>query len=521
MQKNSGDDMKKGLIFFIVTFSIITFILTSAVLFKMGKYATFFTIDPDVPYLGNSLLYIISRTIGFNTHPGTPTILLHSLVLLPIRFYTHFIIGIPFITWVFQNMYSLFHYVRYFQSLLLSVSMAIFLLSIYNNTKSKLSTIFAFLALLTFSSFPYFGITITPETLSFFLVSLWLLIFSYYQKSHSPFIFILLPLVAGVALANKLTNLPVVLVSFLLAFTLPNMNTRQKILNLVLSVFLVGVMFLVSTWPIRQTYAGMFKWVNVLATTSGVQGSGEKTIFNLDTYTQSFKMLISREKVPFYIVISTFLFILSNRFIRKDKLISPINSMFLGVSMTFIIFSKYYLSYYQLANYLIAIYILADRSNTLPKVIKIIASIILISAVVNNILSFYSIVLNSSQKADVIEQYIKSNPSEHGTVWLWGRSKDFAILWARDWTGGWVFGDRLKSERDNLYELSTNFEKITTSENYAVDLFDRCWDHLYIIKSALAPFLQKYPQYTISYKDISGSDDIVLITSSHCRLRDK
>ncbi|HBP39648.1 hypothetical protein A2595_03510 [Candidatus Woesebacteria bacterium RIFOXYD1_FULL_31_53] len=503
--------MKREPIIIVIIFSVFTFLLTSVMLLKMGPLSTFFTIDPDVPYLGNSLQYIVSDTIGFNTHPGTPTIILHSYALLPLRIFTHFVIRVSFIDWVYQNIYGVFHYIRYFQSLLLAISVGIFLISIYKSTRSILLITFAWLALFTFSSFPHFGITIVPETLSFLFVSVWLFVFSFFQKNRSPFIFILLSLIAGASLANKFTNLPLVVISFMLPATLPNLNIKQKVLNSLLSVLIVIFAFIVFTWPIRQNYVGMFRWVNTLATTVGVQGSGEKTFFNIDAYTLSVKMLVSREKVPSFVVLAMFLLTLLNLAFKKDKQISPQLIMLLGVTITIFIFSKYYLSYYQLTNYLIVIYLLSYNLRDKNKLLTIIGVLTLIMPVVVNIKSFYSSAVRSSDKAKAIENYVYSNPSKNGTVWLWGRSKDFAIIWIRDWTGGWVFGNKLVN--NNLYELSTNLEKISTPEGSSVGLFDRCWDKLYILESSAKIFIDKYPQYKNKYKLVSGTDDIGLIES--------
>lgn len=486
----------------------------------MGPQATFFTIDPDVPYFGNSLLYIVSKSIGFNVHPGTPTIILTSLALMPLRLFVHFVIETPFVSWVFNNLFFTVHYIRYFQTLLLSLSVGIFLLAIYNSTNSKLMLIISWLSIFTFSSFSYFGVTIVPETLSFFFISLWLLAFSYFAKSKSPLVFILMSLIAGVAVGNKFTNVPLAFITFLLTVTIPNLSLKQKALNLSLSIFVFIIMFLISTWPIRHTYPGMFAWITRLASTTGVQGSGKKAIFDFASYSLSVRTLINRERIPFYIVIVTFLSVLYNQKIKKNRFITPLNIMVVGVFFSLIVFSKYNLSYYQLANYAIVIYIAAVILNSLPKTLKISLVVLLLFPVIANISSFYTSISTSSQKTIVLEEFVKSNPPERGTVWSWGRSSDFSILWIRDWTGGRIFGDNIADKKGNLYELNTNFEYVTTPDNNIEELFSACWDKLYLLESSLESFLLKYPQYNSSYILISGTDDMALVTSTHCLSKD-
>ena len=327
-------------------------------------------------------------------------------------------------------------------------------------------------------------------------------------------------LIAGVAVGNKFTNTPLAFITFLLTFTIPNFNLKQKTLNLLFLIFVFISMFLASTWPIRHTYSGMFAWITRLASTAGVQGSGKKAIFDRASYTLSAKTLINRENIPFFVTMVTFLSVLFNQIIRKNKLVTPINIMAIGVFFSLIVFSKYSLSYYHLANYIIVVYIAAVILKSLPNVLKAFLIVLLLFPVTVNISSFYSTILTSSQKSIVLEEFVESNPSEQGTVWSWGRSSDFSTLWVRDWTGGGVFGDNIANKKGNMYELNTNFEYVTTPNNNVEKIFDVCWDKMYLLESSLKSFLLKYPQYNSSYTLIPGTDDMAVVTSAHCLLKD-
>ncbi|MCJ7805544.1 hypothetical protein MUP46_02780 [Patescibacteria group bacterium] len=506
--------MRKSWIVIITTFSLLTFLLAASILFRIGPASTFYTIDPDVPYLSNSLLYVSAKRIVFYVHPGTPTILLFSYVLLPLGLYTHFILGVHFIAWVFENVQYIYHLIRYFQAFLLSLSVGIFLLSIFKSTKSKIAIILAWLSLYIFSQFPYFGTSLVPETLSFFLVSLWLLIFSFFVESRSPITLIFMSFLAGIALANKFTNFPVTFITIALVFTLNGLKNKQKIYNLIFSGFVIAAGFLISTWPIRHTYPQLLKWVTTLASTTGIQGGGKKALFDLGSYLISIKSLISREKFPFLLIIVSVLAVGVRIATGKLKIISPLVMTAIGTVISLAIFSKYPLNYYQLANYVLAVYMACVVLNKLPNVIKVAFAIVLIPVVLTNIRLNYSNILLASQKEAVLEQYIVSHPPASAVVWEWGRTKDFSLLWAREHAG--MFIKEIALYKPNLYQLRYTLNTIILGNGQEVGVFDACWDQLYIQRSSSVLFLEKYKNRSLKFESIPGTDDMGIIKSSHC-----
>ena len=194
----------------ILFFSLLTVAVTAFPVIKFGPVGAFYTIDPDVQYLSNSFVYIQKGQIQYDVHPGTPTIILHAWAMFPLRVYAKLIARMPFITWVLFNAEIPYYYVRIFQSFWLGLGMGVFLWSIHKLTGAILTPVAAWLAMFAYSVFPYFGSTIVPETTSFFLTAVWLLIFVKFYRSPSVRLCLWLSAVAGPTGANKFFNLTLV-----------------------------------------------------------------------------------------------------------------------------------------------------------------------------------------------------------------------------------------------------------------------------------------------------------------------
>jgi hypothetical protein len=500
----------------IATLSLLSFLIVGSILFRIGPQSTFYTIDPDVPYFANALLFLTEGKIIFNSHPGTPTIMLLSCALFPIRLYAGLILHTPFLKLVFENMQATFHYLRYFQSILFSLSVSILLLAVYNSTRSRLSVVLAWVALFSFSMLPHFGTSIVPETLSLFFVSAWLLAFSLFDKARSWPTCLAMLVLSGLGLANKFTNLPLALASLGMVFTLENCDLKQKINKFIYASGVILITFAVFTWPVRYGYPQLFQWVKTLATTTAIQGGGKKAIFDLGSYLFSVKTLIKQELLPFYLIIATVAAAAYRSFLKKGKLVDPLNFLIGGAVVSIAISAKYYLSYYQLANYTLMVFAATLLFKKIPNVLKLTLVAIMVFTVISNVKIFYTNVLLSSRKVEVLEKYTDENPPHIAAVWQWGRVKNFAILWTRDWSGARVFVNELANYKPTLYELNPDFESVTLGNGEKKSLFDACWDQLYLLKASLDTFLSKNSEKISNYKILPGTDDMVYITSNHC-----
>lgn len=509
-----GSTSKRGYIL-ILFFLLLSFFIISAPILKNGKSVTFYTIDPDVHYLSNSLLYIKSGRIQYNGHPGTPTIVSFSYVLLPLRIYSHFISKTPFITWVFRNVEFVYHYVRIYQSVLLALSTGVFLFAAYKLTGSTIIIILTWIALFLYTAFLYLGSSIAPETTSFFIISIWFLAFVSFLKSRSPTILMFMSVISGFALANKFSNLPLVLVTPALFFTLRGFNNRQKIINGLISVLFVGTFFVIGTLPVRHTYPQMFRWVTLLASTTGTHGSGKKAIFDLPSYLSSAGGLVHKEKSAVIVVATVFVLLVVFLIFKKIKFNSPVNILGFLTLSGILVFSKFPLSHYQLSNYIAVVFLGAFVVNRLPRFLKIALIILLLPLALNNISSYFNSLSLAITKARVLEEYVQAHPPLAASVWEWGRSRDFALLWTRDWASG-VFGEEIELYRPNLFELGPNLESIKVSANEQRGVFDVCWDKLYIQQSTAPMFLKRYQNYPIEYTPLPNTNNMGIIESKHC-----
>jgi len=499
----------------ILVFSFLTFFVTAYPIIKSGSSATLYTIDPDVHYLSNSFSFIKSGQIQYNGHPGTPTIMLYSYVLFPLRVYAKLITKIPFSLWVFQNTELTYHYIRVFQSLLLSVSMGIFLLSISKMTRSMASIIFAWAALFVYSTIPQMGSSIVPETTSFFIISVWFLIFSTSIKNISVSTQSLLSIISGVALANKFSNITLVLSTFALVLLIPKLNFKQQASKLFKSVFIVISTFVVCTWPIRATYSNMFRWVSVLASTTGTHGGGKKAIFDAQSYLASASSLIHNEIWPVSIMVITILVLIILLTTHRVKIKNPLIIITFSALAGTIIFAKFPLNHYQLVNYLSLVFVASVVLTHLPSLLALSLPLLLLPAVFTNLTDYHLSISQAMNKTILFEKYIKDHPPQKGTLWEWGRTKDFSYLWSRDWASG-LFDEELKKYRPNLFAITSDFKQIKVDNRNLKNVFDVCWDKLYI-QQAIAPlFLKKYPNHQLKYISIPNTDNMAVIESNHC-----
>jgi len=504
--------MNRILIFLI---SIGSTFIVALPIFISGPSSTFYATDPDVHYLSNSLSYIQSKTITYNVHPGTPAIVLFAALLLPLRIYTRLFTHTPFIDWSFLNINFIYHFIRISQSIFLGISMCLFLISIYKITRSMTTVCISLLALFVFTPFFYAGSTISAEGTLFFITSLWLLVFTFYLKSCSSFTSFVLIVIAGVALATKFTSMPLTMASIVLFVGTPKTNAQKKLIYLAQAILLIGAVFIFCTWPIRATYPQMYSWISYLATTTETHGGGTKAIFNPSSYYFSIRGLVSRETWAAFVgLLSIFGFVVVTIHKKYSQNISTViltGSTIVGL----LINAKYPLSYYQIVTYTIVVFIASFSIRLLPKIAQAALLIILILPASANIKNSYITINQAAKKTAVLEKYIQEHPPQRAALWVWGRSKDFALLWSRDWASG-LFTKQLAKYRPNLFELESNFDFINIDGRSQKPVFSVCWDQLYLQQASVSVFISKYPQKSIKYTALPGTDDMALIESNHC-----
>jgi len=482
---------------------------------KTGSFSTFYSTDPDVHYVSNSLSYLQSKVIAYNNHPGTPAIVLISIFLLPLRIYVELLKHSQFIDWSFLNINFVYYFIRLSHSVLLGSSVLLFLIAVYKFSKSLVTTCFTCLSLLVYTAFPYLATTISAEGTLFFVTCLWLLVFTFYMKSRSKTTSFLLVVISAVALATKFTSMPLTIASIILYVFVPKTTLKQKLEKIVQSSLIILLVFIFCTWPIRTTYSRMFQWLTYLATTTETHGGGTNAIFNLSSYLQSTTGLIARETwaalISVYSIVGIMLIIARKKHLPNIPLLILVGSTL--VSM--LIIAKYPLSYYQVVTYTLLVFLASFSFNLLPKVTQIALLVVLILPAVANVENSNNTILRAAKKTTALETYIREHPPRIVTLWVWGRSRDFSLLWTRDWASG-HFSSQLTKYRPNLLELEPNFDFVNIDGRNRKPVFSVCWDQLYLPQASASDFVAKYPQKHLKTTALPETDDMALIESNHC-----
>lgn len=466
----------------------------------IGVNGVFFSIDPEVMYIGNALSYIKSGQIQYIDHPGTPSILAIGYLLWPFRIYAKLIDHIPFVLWAFKHYAVVFLYLRIWQGILFTLGVWIFLKSVKSVVGSASVVMMSLFLLLIYPPFLRLGSGVTPETLSFLFTSMWVWVLAKFLRKPEVSLIPVMGVISGLAVANKFTNLFLIAASMSLPLKLKNLNLRQRLTNssIVLVASLFG--FVIGTWSIRDKYRILFNWVSDLITSTGIHAGGEKAIFEWSSYRDSIIGL--HHQIPWLFLGIILTLSIS---IAQKKLSTLVMIFTIGV----LAFAKYPLTYYQLSNYTVLVFLLATSLARMNKVTPIAFCLLLlplVNSMVNEYLATTTLAMN---KAKVLEDYIIKHPAQKAALWEWGRAKDPALLLTT--SSGWhgsMFADEVRDLKISMFELfPIPRDKV----------FDICWDQLYIQGVSVGSFMHKYPERIFEKERIPGSDDMFLLTSSHCK----
>lgn len=493
-----------------------TSIITIWPMVKFGISGVFYTIDPDVQYLSNSFSYIEKGKIQYDVHPGTPTIMLHAFSLWPVRMYSKLIRHQPFMTWNFNNIGWTYYYVRVFQALWLGLAVGLLLTAIYVFSGSLKMLTSAWLALFTYTVFPYFGSTIVPETTSLFLVALWLLMFSIKKEKITLIDVLVLSIVSGVAIANKFSNLSMLPITVLLVIYIPNLNLKKRFKYVMVSILTIIATFFVATWPIKSSYLGLLNWISVLASTTGTHGGGKKAVFDLPSYLASSSSLVGREWWPVLVVIATLCVLLATLVRGRIKIKDSIVMIGLMSLISAVVYAKFPLSHYQVINFVMIIFVGSVMMSKGSRLLALITFTILLSPASINLINYGRTSLMMMNKAAILERYVDGHPSQKGVLWEWARNKDFSFLWGRDWAYG-VFDKELNLYRPNLLAITSDMNKIKVNNRVWKDVFEVCWNQFYVQSVTAPSFMTRYADKNLKYSAIPQVEDLGLIESDHCK----
>jgi len=501
----------------IIVLTLLTLLFVSPII-NYGTIGVFYNMDPEMALIGNALSFTKEGVIHYWDHPGTPSILLIWASYIPLRFFTKFVEHTNFITWAFNNISILYYYTRLVYVAVFISSVSLFLLAVSKTAKKTIPVIFAWVSLFTFSFTLRLGGTVLSETLSFFLLSVWLITFSKYITRQTKERIFLLSFLAGLAVANKYNSFPVFVISLLL----PLFTIKLKKLEVIKTFTFSGIIgmssFILGTWYIKRQYLYLFKRLMMIFFQSGsAHGNGTSSFVNPASYGHSIINFYNSNTVPSLIFIFTMIlfsvFVLWKKSSRKAIDKAMIIYYFVVFASTLFI-AKYSMSYYQFPNFVLLVfgasYLLSKFSNKAALLI----CLLVIPFSHNSIKLSRNYLINSIESSAYLEEYIEQNSTKYPTLWDYGPSKDFALLWLRDWSRG-VFAEELILKRPDLLELKSDYETVAVNYYDYKKAFDVCWDKLYIREERGEVFLEKYSDRDLDFEPI-GNTRIMKISSDHC-----
>lgn len=421
--------------------------------------------DPEVAYIGNALSYVENHLVSYIDHPGTPTILLVSAGYAPLRLYTKLFLKQNFVSWSFDNLALLIFYTRIFMILVFLSGIFLYLTAIYKLTQSTLVTFFAWVGLFGFGFVSSMGGPVIPEVLNLLIISLWFYVFNLYISTEDSGQLFGMAAVAGLAVANKFNNFPIVIATFIFTFLYKNIFVSKKNLEKIVAI-LTGVVlltfsvFIAATWQIRGNYFYIIKWIlRVFSQSGSAHGDGASTLFDWKVILKSLSNFFSGDVIS---LVLTFVVAasLSAYFIFKyrygSKFVKSVNKYVVALSIVALVstifVAKYPAVYYQFSNYLILLYCASYFISFVPK------KILLVICVYFLFLSTKNMIISNEDVSKSIEGSIregarleKERPSSpHKPVY--GPYSDFMYVWMRYWGSG-IFSKQLKEKRPDLLDL--------------------------------------------------------------------
>lgn len=394
--------------------------------------------------------------------------------------------------------------------------MVIYLSAILYAYKSRLLIIFSWVGVLSFSFLPYLGSSILPETTSFLLVSIWLSIFTRFSKIPQLKSLVFLSFIAGVATGNKLINAFLIIASTCLSLSTINQTYKQKIKNMTLCLTSSMVGFVWSTWPVRSSYYSLLTWATKLFISSDVHAQGKTTIIDPALYLQSIHSFISTNPLPLLLILMLVATTLHAVLIKKEKISSPLVVISLVTLGCIAVFFKYTLSYYQLMPYIVVVYLLGFRLANYKPLIFVSMLIFVLYGLTPSIKNYFRATSQAMKQAASLTDFVDNHSSNSTTVWEWGSSRQFALLWGQPY--GQAFPPRMVAEiSPPFYQIKDNFKKLTQDGMTNYDVFSICWHHLYLQQSSLLTFFNQFPDRLFTTVLIPGTNPpMALVESEHC-----
>lgn len=403
---------------FILILILITFVVCGFPLLLYGAKSTFFlSIDPDIVYITNALLYTKYAIISYADHPGTPSIMLLYYLFFPLRLYAKYLLHTGFIQWSFDNFGILTYLCRFFELAVFCSSLFIFLKSISTFVKSNLLIIFAWVSVFVLLGFDW-GVRVVPENFSFLLTSIWLLLFTAFIKSRSYVLNIFLVILSGFVVANKLTGIFLAVCAITLPLFGKKLKLDQKFFKLETNIVLFLGSFYFGILPAIRHFTYIKNWTRSLFEHAGTHATGVAAVFDWSSYSGSAISLLTSHPFVFTYIGLSIVLIIWLLVKKKIHLNDPILYIFFITFLGILVFAKYPIIHYLFVNSILMIFCTTYFLTKINvKFLKYIIGILMIVTVMN----FFSYTNNVSNQ---LEKF--SNESIYPTI------KSWTPFWASD-----------------------------------------------------------------------------------------
>lgn len=480
----------------LVSFLLIIFVVVTISLPAIigGKESTFYSIDPDIMYVGNAISYVKNKQLHYFDHPGVFSIILLSKAYIPLRLYAKYFSKEGFVSWSFTNYDFLFHYSRVYESVILTIGLVAFLCSLYLITRKYSSIVLGMLLLLIFPPFYNLGFSISAETTSFML-SAFVILFVCIFINNNKYIYLwLATLISGIAFGNRITAISITIMPLLAILFFTEKNISKKITNLLKGFIIIFIGFIISLWPLRDRVIIISKHILKLSSGTEIHGGGKQVFFELESYIRNFTTGFYSNPKVFIIVILSIIISIMTTLIMKNKLKKYVATLSVSILLFFLAFAKFPLLHYQLINYLIFCFILIFNICNLSNKYLVVTSLILIylaTPIFKNSLKILSINVNNAIK---LKELLDSNYTDLNKLFSWSNTKEFATIWTNDWAGQ-IFEKELKKNKLSEYDDKN---------------IDWCNRQLVINKIQFEKIITKNPNLILNYSKLPSVDLFVV-----------
>ncbi len=301
--------------------------LCSGLNFNYPKFAN----DPHYVYLVNSAVLSEGKAVGYIDHPGTTVMQIGAATIAGIHLFSGS-----------GNESKINHVIRDPEKFMGGIRMVIVILNslillllgwvaLKKTGSVWLSLLLQVSTLISANSLDHIWTKLSPEPLLFFVTGIFVLtiVLYYFEKDKNQWKYVLFfSLVTGAGLGTKVTFLPLIVIPLII------LPTFKKKLGYLLGIVPAFVLF---TIPAIPEYKGMYFWMRNLFQHTGIYGSGEKGIIDVQTYFPNIIRIFEINPVILFIVVTGILVLLTHYLLNRNKETNWDARFLCGIIGTFIL----------------------------------------------------------------------------------------------------------------------------------------------------------------------------------------